>query len=495
MTEREIPDGLGFLFGGLTDAPIPASAPPALSAPENPVASAAPAAADPAGAPVYSSRREARAAQNAPFGAAAGAPSAAVAAAAPSAPAYDGIASLFPLLGEVTESPVESPLPAPSAFDAILAPPPGDLATRAMPVAEVAAELATPVAPYVVPQSAPVPIVAVPIVPVPMAQPMAQVPIVPVPMAQSPASETDPFLVSRRAQRNAAPAATARPGSGRKSSSRRPKRVPRVQAERHAWARGEGPKGSTHPASDRARAADLRAAGERKPIRQRIFGVGVMVLVGGLFAVLAIPAYADNGAATLTAAAAVQTQKLSVEGAAASSVTATARDGYTATSAADLKALYAAAMRQQNIAAYLRSGAKDQGDDYPWFAELSRNQGGGLSPLGYYYRECVDFVAWRLNRDVGSTKAPFRWVWSNLTPNGGSGHEWKSNWLAHGWATGTTPEPGAVAWFGDNHVAYVNGILANGQVFIEEYNQAGTHMYDTRVINAGDAYYLYAPPK
>ncbi|MES1170148.1 MAG: CHAP domain-containing protein, partial [Leifsonia sp.] len=417
-------------------------------------------------APAYSSRREARAAQSAPMDAAA--------APAPGAPAYDGIASLFPLLGDVTDSPVASPLPTPSPFDAILAPPPGDLSTRAMPVAEVAAELATPVAPYVVPQSAPVPIT-----PVPVAQ---------VPVAPAAAVNADPFPATRRAQRAAAPAPNGRGTSGRKGA-RRPKRIPRVQAERHAWARGEGPKGSTHPASDRARAVE-----ERKPIRQRIFGVGVMVLVGGLFAVLAIPAYADNGAATFTAAAAVQTQKLSVEGAAASSVTAGSRDGYTATSAEDLKSLYAAAMRQQNIAAYLRSGAKEQGDDYPWFAELSRNQGGGLSPLGYYYRECVDFVAWRLNRDAGTPKAPFRWVWSNLTPNGGSGHEWKANWLAHGWATGTTPEPGAVAWFGDNHVAYVNGILANGQVFIEEYNQAGTHMYDTRVINPGDAYYLYAPP-
>ena len=459
MTEREIPDGLGFLFGGLTDASIPASAPPVISAPEN---------------PVYASRREARAAQSAPVGAAVPA--------APSAPAYDGVASLFPLLGDVADAPAPSPLPVPSAFDAILAPPSGDLSTRAMPVAEVAAELATPVARYVVPQSAPVPVV-------PAAPPTGAAAFGLGASAPS-APGADPLLGSRRAQRAATAAPGGRPANRRKSSSSRPKRVPRVEADRHAWARGEGPKGSTHPASDRA-----RAAADRKPVRQRIFGFGVMVLVGGLFAVLAIPAYADNGASTLTAAAAVQTQKLSVEGAAASSVTATARDGYTATSAADLKSLYAAAMRQQNIAAYLRSGAKDQGDDYPWFAELSRNQGGGLSPLGYYYRECVDFVAWRLNRDAGTTHAPFRWTWSNLTPNGGSGHEWKANWLAHGWPTGTTPEPGAVAWFGDNHVAYVNGILANGQVFVEEYNQAGTHEYDTRVINPGDAYYLYAPPK
>jgi surface antigen len=455
MTEREIPDAVGFLFGGLTDAPIPASAPPVASEPEN------------LPTPLYSSRREARAAGGLSADPAAAAP------VAPSvaAPAYDGIASLFPLLGDVTVSPLTAPQAAPSAFDAIIAAPPQSPvsqvelgATQAIPTADVAAELATPVAPYVVPQSTPIPILAG----TPAATSAA--PAMPAAASHQPGPAADPFVTARRSVHAAPPAhPPAHPTS-------RPKR------------------------SSRGRSLDRKAASRRgsssaKPLRQRIFGVGVMVLVGGLFAVLAIPAYADNDGAAFVAAAAVQTQKVAVANTAASAITTTKRDGYTATSAADLQSLYAAAMREQNIAAYLRSGAKAQGDDYPWFAELSRNQGGGLSPLGYYYRECVDFVAWRLNRDAGSTKAPFRWVWSNLTPNGGSGHEWKANWLAHGWPTGTTPKPGAVAWFGDNHVAYVNGILANGQVFVEEYNQAGTHAYDTRVINPGDAYYLYAPPK
>ncbi|MFC5500645.1 CHAP domain-containing protein [Lysinimonas soli] len=238
-----------------------------------------------------------------------------------------------------------------------------------------------------------------------------------------------------------------------------------------------------------------RLSDERKSLRQRLTGVGVMVLVGGLFAVLALPAYADNNATSLTTAAQLSSQKLSVNSAAAAEVTADVkRDGYTATSATDLKKLYADAIRQRNLADYLQSGAKAQGDDYPWFAELSRNQGGGLSPLNYYYRECVDFVAWRINRDQGSTSAPFKWTWSNLTPSGGNASQWKSAWLNHGWATGSTPVVGSVAWFPYNHVAYVSGILNNGQVMIEEYNWQGQHVYGTRVINADDAYYLYAPP-
>jgi surface antigen len=222
-----------------------------------------------------------------------------------------------------------------------------------------------------------------------------------------------------------------------------------------------------------------------------------MVLVGGLFATLTLPAYADNNAPTAQVLAAhsarVDAQSVSVD----ASVTTTAdkRDSYGATSATDLRALYADAIRQQNMQAYLNSGAKALGDDYPWPDQLTVGQGGGLSPLHYFYRECVDFVAWRLNRDAGSTHAPFRWDWSSLTPSGGDASQWKYAWQAHGWATGATPKVGAVAWFpGGNHVAYVSGLLGDGSVLIEEYNGMGTHVYGQRIILASDAYYLYAPP-
>jgi surface antigen len=485
MTEREIPDSLGFLFGGMTDGSNHVSAPPDLSEPEKLLA-AAPA---PTGAPVYSSRREARAAGAFSADAAAPAPAPATPAAAPTAPAYDGIASLFPLLGDVTVSPVESPLPTPSAFDAILAP--ADLATQAMPIAEVVAELATPVAPYVVLQSGPVSITSVSIAPVAITPvsitPLLITPVSTVPPVAAPAQQTpswhvadsfglaasvpqaDPFVTSRRARRAAVPAQP----SGRQKKLARDKRTSHDRVDRHI--------------------AD-RTAADHKPLRQRAFGVAVMVLVGGLFAVLALPAYADNNASSLTAAAAVQTQTMDIAQTAASTVSAASRDGYTATSAADLKKLYSDAIREQNLTAYLQSGAKAQGDDYPWYAELSRNQGGGLSPLNYYYRECVDFVAWRLNRDQGSVHAPFKWTWSTLTPSGGNASQWKSAWLNHGWATGTTPAVGAVAWFPTNHLSYVSGILNNGDVLLEEYNWGGQHIYGTRVISPGDAYYLYAPP-
>jgi hypothetical protein len=225
--------------------------------------------------------------------------------------------------------------------------------------------------------------------------------------------------------------------------------------------------------------------------RRKLSSAGVMTVVVGLFASLTLPAFADQN--TLAdEAAPLAGQKLEIT-AATTDESDFIRDSYGTTSAADLRAMYAEAVRQQNLAAYLASGAREMGDDYPFPAELTINQGGGLSPFNYYYRECVDFVAWRMNRDAGVTHGPWKWVWSNLAQ--GSAWKWKNEWIRHGWATGTTPRVGAVAWFpGGNHVAYVSGILPDGSVALEEYNYAVDHGYAQRVIPANGAYYLYAPP-
>jgi surface antigen len=242
---------------------------------------------------------------------------------------------------------------------------------------------------------------------------------------------------------------------------------------------------------------DPAASQQRKKLRERITAAGVMVLVGGLFAALALPAYADSGSGgvALVAARSHGGQALGVD--ASLDKSGTGRDDYTATSAEDLAALYASAVRQKNLSAFLASGSAAQGNDYPWPSELSRNQGGGLSPLNYYYRECVDFVAWRLSRDAGSSAGgPYKWNWSTLTPNGGNASQWLSAWQDHGWPTGSTPVVGSVAWFpGGNHVAYVSGILSSGMIVIDEYNWGGAHEYDQRVIDPSTVTFLYAPPK
>ena len=231
--------------------------------------------------------------------------------------------------------------------------------------------------------------------------------------------------------------------------------------------------------------------------RRRGHNVLTAFVVVGLFGSVALPAAAlapqvtgDTGVIEAADVAAALT--VSKEAAA----TATAREEFTATTATDLRSQRDTARKAANFEAYLKSGARELGDDYPWFSELSANQGGRLSPLNYFYRECVDFVAWRLNRDAGSTKAPFLFDWSVLTPSGGNASQWKYAWRSHGWESSTTPIPGSVAYFTGNHVAYVKQVNADGTVLLEEYNYDSDHLYGQRTIPATDVeLFLYPPPR
>ena len=237
----------------------------------------------------------------------------------------------------------------------------------------------------------------------------------------------------------------------------------------------------------------------RRELRKRISSGATILAVAGFFASVCLPAYAllptaDADAVTADVASAnIADSSLSV--AADSDGALVERDSFEATTAAELADARSNALKIANFEAYDKSGARELGDDYPWFSELSNNQGGGMSPLNYYYRECVDFVAWKLNVDAGSTKAPFKYNWFNLTPSGGNAYQWKYAWEQHGWATGTTPKAGAVAWFG-YHVSYVKAVNADGTVLIEEYNHQSDHLYGQRTIPASEVtLYLYAPPR
>lgn len=229
------------------------------------------------------------------------------------------------------------------------------------------------------------------------------------------------------------------------------------------------------------------------------------MVVPGLFLTVALPAYAfaptggseygESGTHELSVASA---QEVDVSSSAAKITVA--RDGYTAVSGEEIRRQTAeaeAAARAQaaaelaaQVGTYSVPAQRQEGDDYPW----PGGPVGVLSPLNYEYRECVDFVAWRLNRDAGAT-GPFRWVWSNLTPGGGSAWNWANAWYANGWQVSHDPIVGSVAWFTGNHVAYVQSVNGDGTVTIEEYNQNSDHNYHRRTIGVGDAsLYLYPPP-
>jgi surface antigen len=118
------------------------------------------------------------------------------------------------------------------------------------------------------------------------------------------------------------------------------------------------------------------------------------------------------------------------------------------------------------------TGSAIGGDDYPYpEGPLYTN-----SPVGYYYRECVDFVAWRLNVQSGITRAPFKFQ------GYGNAVTWKERLVAEGYKADRTPAVGAVAWWdaytGDGslrtgefgHVAIVSAVHADGSITVEQYN-------------------------
>lgn len=147
----------------------------------------------------------------------------------------------------------------------------------------------------------------------------------------------------------------------------------------------------------------------------------------------------------------------------------------------------------------------DGKDDYPWSGNVP---GAGVyvaDPMGFFYGECTSWAGWVINRNAGSTKAPFKYSYANGNFVNGNAKEWKSRWLARGWKVSKTPVSGAVAWWDAGsggagwagHVAIVHEVLDDGRVVIEEYNRTppGEHQYGIREpqpASVADAY-LYPP--
>lgn len=103
------------------------------------------------------------------------------------------------------------------------------------------------------------------------------------------------------------------------------------------------------------------------------------------------------------------------------------------------------------------------GDDYQF---KNRAADSGADPWGYFFKECVSFVASRLsNQGVNAS------LFSHL----GNGNQWLNARVPHS----STPRPGMVAVYaknGQNHVSTVSGV--SGDTFSgEEYNYLNQHSY------------------
>jgi len=131
-------------------------------------------------------------------------------------------------------------------------------------------------------------------------------------------------------------------------------------------------------------------------------------------------------------------------------------------------------------------------NDYPW-QTADPNQ---LSPLRFNYRNCTDFVAWRLNKQQGVTQSPWTFTWSTLGFPAGAGNaaDWKDYAVAKGYTVNNTAAVGAVAWWGSErasgfgHVAIVSSVNANGTSNIEQYNAGFDYAYSTASNITPDAY-------
>jgi surface antigen len=135
-----------------------------------------------------------------------------------------------------------------------------------------------------------------------------------------------------------------------------------------------------------------------------------------------------------------------------------------------------------------------KGDDYPYKnAPLDPEQ---ADPWAFYCRECVSFVAWRMNQ-LG-----VKFSNGMSGPNGargwfGNADTWAANAHNIGFLADQTPAVGAVAHFDPNHsgarssghVAYVAQVNGDGAIAIEEYSWLPfPHGYHNppRVIHASD---------
>lgn len=156
-------------------------------------------------------------------------------------------------------------------------------------------------------------------------------------------------------------------------------------------------------------------------------------------------------------------------------------------------------------------GVAGEGDDLPWntaptWVEVGTENAG--SPLGMLNRECVDFVLWRVNQEMGSNAAPFKFLNGTFNSDGsvlGSAVFWRVAWFKKGWEVSQKPRVGAVTWYDAGvpgadprwgHVGMVKAINADGSIVEEGYNLLPDHdhAYYTRILAADyPTAYLYVP--
>lgn len=109
--------------------------------------------------------------------------------------------------------------------------------------------------------------------------------------------------------------------------------------------------------------------------------------------------------------------------------------------------------------------------NYDWGPTREGSQQSTYSSRGYGYRNCTDWVAWRLQQlSIPDTK----------TRGLGNGGQWADNAYKNGLSWSTTPQVGdaAVRVGNPGHVAFVEAV-SGSVITVSQYNAAGTGLYST----------------
>lgn len=97
---------------------------------------------------------------------------------------------------------------------------------------------------------------------------------------------------------------------------------------------------------------------------------------------------------------------------------------------------------------------------------------------GYAFRNCTDWVAWRVKAPAGL----------------GNAKSWDDRAPSYGYSVGSEPRAGAAAvsnygFYG--HVMYVEAVNPNGTILVSDYNRAGTGKYDINTISPSGLVFVY----
>ena len=152
-----------------------------------------------------------------------------------------------------------------------------------------------------------------------------------------------------------------------------------------------------------------------------------------------------------------------------------------------------AKLREEQAAANLRSlgrsgvsipGGILGGGGYPG-AWASAPLDAYVDPWGLYTRECVSYVAWKID-STGRYVPHF----------GGAGDakQWPATAARHGISSGSTPKVGSAAVFKDGeygHVMYVESVNGDGTITVSDYNLKWDGLYRYYTRSASGLTYVY----